>query len=218
MRLEPPSLPSFVGHMKVQAFAELAGLGVEELVAVVLRGRQGRASAAAGRSPAAARRLPSRPEPKATLGTRSTLRSTASNEPPLAAMLGRVSYRQIRSVVDRWLLGQLFDEHDGNVSEVGRRLHISRRNVRERWARVRAARFDERSTRSGRSIPAPPPPSLTKVFEREGTYAAVRKALERWMIGAVLAHAEGNVSQAARSLGLARTQFRKRWARVRPGG
>lgn len=204
MPLEPSSLPSFVGRMKVQAFAELAGLGVEELVAVVLRGRQDRASAAAGRGPAATRRPPSQ------------LRSTGSNEPPLAAMLGRVSYRQIRNVVDRWLLGRLFDEHDGNVSEVARRLHISRRNVRERWARVRAASFDERSTRSDRSLPAPPPPSLAKAFERGGTYAAMRAVLERWMIGAALAHAEGNVSHASRSLGLPRTQFRKLWARVRP--
>lgn len=196
---EPSSLLTLVARMKVGALAQLAGTSVEDLVAAVIQAPWPHARPAA--SPPIA--VPRRPSPEAV------------NEPPLAAMLGRATYKQIRNAVDRWALGRAFEE-TGTMTGVAQRLRIGRHTVPRRLARVHRADRQDWSAKPRHPIPAPPPPSLTELYERGGRYAAIREAFERWLLGAVLAHTNGNVLKAARTLEMPRTQFRKRWARAAP--
>lgn len=194
---EPSSLLTLVGRMKVRALAQRMGTSVEDLVAAVLQAP--RSQARADTTPPVAVMRP--PSPSAVA------------EPPLAAMLGRATYRQIRVAVDHWVLTRAFEEI-GSVQGVARRLGLSRKTVRQRWARVRPPDDAEWSATRGHPLAAPPPPSLTEIYDRGGKYAAIREAWERWMLGAALVHANDNVSQAARTLEMPRTAFRKRWIRV----
>jgi transcriptional regulator with GAF, ATPase, and Fis domain len=201
---EPSPLFTLVGRMKVEELARLAGTSVEGLVAAVLAATPVHAPAGAA-APIARSRAP---------------KPIAMGEPPLAAMFGRATYRQIRDAVDRWLLARvLVDENAGNVSRTARRLRLSRRVVRERWARILAAGVWS-ADEAGLPLVSPAgsaPPSLTAVLEPAGSYGDVRTALDRWLIGGMLAREQGNVSRAARGLAMPRTQLRKRWARVQPG-
>ena len=196
---EPFSLLTLVGRMKVHAFAQLVGMSVEELAAAVIQAP--RHHARADTTPTVA---VIRPRPPMAVA-----------EPPLAAMLGRATYRQIRAAVDHWVFTRAFEE-SGTVVGVARRLRMSRLTVRRRWVRVRGLDHEDWSATRGHPIPAPPPPSLSAIFERGGKYAAIREAVERWMLGAALVHTGGNFSQAARTLEMPRTLLHKRWGRVAP--
>jgi DNA-binding NtrC family response regulator len=206
----PDSSPllALVGRMKVEQLARLVGLDVEELVAVVVGtpqvGARARARPASVRTPTVA-------PPIASV--------TPTGEPPLAAMFGRASYRDLHRAVDRWVLARVLDEEGGNVSHAASRLHVSRRTLRERWARARD--FQPKAPlASGDSQPTGPdglePPSLTEVLVKGGKYADIRNAVDLWLIGGTLAREQGNVTRTAQSLGIARKQVRERWARVRP--
>lgn len=142
----------------------------------------------------------------------------AASEPPLAAMFGRVTHHELHRVVDRWLLGRVLHEADDNVSHAAKRLGISRRTLREHRDRARDPLVDAwmSSTPPHAASPdAPEPPALSAVVEAGGTYRDVRMAVDRWLLGGTLDREQGNVTWAARNLGMSRKDLRARWARVR---
>jgi len=64
--------------------------------------------------------------------------SDAPAPPSLATVLERGgSYRDIRTLVDRWLIGGTLDREHNNVTWAARSLGMSRKDLRARWARVR---------------------------------------------------------------------------------
>lgn len=193
--------------MKVEQLARLVGLRIEDVVAVVLGGTRGQKNL---------HRL------HAIVSTDTKRSTTPSSEPPLAAMLGRATYHDVHRAVDRWVIARVLDEERGNISHAAHRLRVSRRTLRQRWARVR-------ELPPGHAAPPSPPalapasgtrehapPSLGELLDRGRTYAEIRDAVDRWLIGNTLARADGNVTHAARHLGIVRKQVRERWARVRP--
>jgi DNA-binding NtrC family response regulator len=216
------NLFTLVGHMKVDQLARLAGVEVEELVAIVLG-----APSTHRRSPSGASRSTSSPSaegatsrPAARSSGRAVAHSSeATPEPPLAAMFGHLTHHELHRVVDRWLLGRVLREEGDNVSHAARRLGISRRTLREHRDRASDPSVDP-WTKTG-ALPheplpdVPAPPSLGAVLERGGSYRDVRKAVDRWLIGGTLAREQSNVTWAARSLGMSRKDLRARWARVR---
>jgi DNA-binding NtrC family response regulator len=135
-------------------------------------------------------------------------------------MFGRVTHRELHRVVDRWLLGRVLAEEGDNVSHAAQRLGISRRTLREHRDRAREPSVGrwlaDGAPRHAASPDVPEPPSLGAVLDRGGRYRDVRKAVDRWLIGGTLAQQQGNVTWAARSLGMSRKDLRARWARVRP--
>ena len=214
------NLLTLVGHMKVEQLARLVGVGVAEVVAVVLGSPPARLRAPT--TPAGASRPTTTATPRATTsGPRTTTApapAPAATEPPLAAMFGQVTHHELHRVVDRWLLGRVLGEESDNVSHAAKRLGISRRTLREHRDRSHDPQVD--AWMSGTpphagSSDAPPPPSLSAVVEAGGTYRDVRAAVDRWLLGSTLEREQGNVTWAARSLGMSRKDLRARWARVR---
>lgn len=189
--------------MKVEQLARFVGLGIEDVVAAVLGVPR-------------AHRDQHRERPSSSVPLAPP--AAASGEPLRAAMLGHASYHDVHRTVDRWLLTRVLDEERGNVSHAAQRLRVSRRTLRERWARVRdlsvATAPAAASEASGAATDAPP--ALGELLARGRTYAEIRDAVDRWLIGGTLASEHGNVSRTARRLGIVRKQVRERWARVRP--
>lgn len=66
--------------------------------------------------------------------------SPGTPEPPsLSAVIeGGGTYRDVRIAVDRWLLGGTLEREQSNVTWAARSLGMSRKDLRARWARVRA--------------------------------------------------------------------------------
>jgi DNA-binding NtrC family response regulator len=191
--------------MKVAQLARLVGLRIEDVVAVVLGDTRG---------PGALHRL------RPIVDTDTTRLGPPSSEPPLAAMLGHATYHDVHRAVDRWLIARVLDEERGNISHAAHRLRVSRRTLRQRWARVRELPPRHAAPPPATALPGGTrehaPPSLTELLDQGRTYAEIRDAVDRWLIGNTLARAEGNVTHAARHLGIVRKQVRERWARVRP--
>lgn len=212
------NLLTLVGHMKVEQLARLVGVGVTEVVAVVLGSPPARLRAPT--TPAGASRPTTTATPRATTsGPRTTTApAPAATEPPLAAMFGQVTHHELHRVVDRWLLGRVLGEESDNVSHAAKRLGISRRTLREHRDRSHDPQVDAWMSGTpphAASSDAPPPPSLSAVVEAGGTYRDVRAAVDRWLLGSTLEREQGNVTWAARSLGMSRKDLRARWARVR---
>jgi DNA-binding NtrC family response regulator len=193
--------------MKVEQLARLAGLRIEDVVSAVLGARRGHGS---------------RLHPRPLLDTNPPRPTTPTSEPLLATMLGCATYHDVHREVDRWVIARVLDEARGNISHAAQRLCVSRRTLRQRWARARALA-------PGHAAPTPSParaptgdaatlapPSLAAMLDDGHTYAEIRDAVDRWLIGNTLARADGNVTHAARNLGIVRKQVRERWARVRP--
>lgn len=204
--------------MKVEQLARLVGVGVADIVAVVLGAPASRPRAPA--RPAGARRPTTTAPPRATSSEArtSTAPARAATEPPLAAMFGNVTHHELHRVVDRWLLGRVLGEEGDNVSHAAKRLGISRRTLREHRDRSHDPQVDawmSGTPQHAASSDAPPPPSLSAVVEAGGTYRDVRAAVDRWLLGSTLEREQGNVTWAARSLGMSRKDLRARWARVR---
>lgn len=133
-------------------------------------------------------------------------------------MFGQVTHHELHRVVDRWLLGRVLGEESDNVSHAAKRLGISRRTLREHRDRSHDPQVDAWMSGTpphAASSDAPPPPSLSAVVEAGGTYRDVRAAVDRWLLGSTLEREQGNVTWAARSLGMSRKDLRARWARVR---
>ena len=133
-------------------------------------------------------------------------------ESALSDLVGRATLREVRDVLDRWLLGRVLEEHGGNVTRTAARLGISRRRVRER----RAAVVDgDRPSPAPREKDTNPPvvpfplPSLTALVEGSGTYSDVHETVGRWLAACVLEQEGGNVSSAARILGVGRRLLRE---------
>lgn len=72
-------------------------------------------------------------------GTPPHAASADTPQPPsLTAVLeGGGSYRDVRKVVDRWLIGGTLAREQNNVTWAARSLGMSRKDLRARWARVR---------------------------------------------------------------------------------
>ena len=219
---DPSNLVSLVGHMRVQQLAQLVGLGVGDVVEIVLGVPSDQHSRPSGRNGAsrpthsvAFERTPSRlaPLPSASPST-----SVDTSEPPLAAMFGHLTRHELHRVVDRWLLGRVLHEEADNVSHAAKRLGISRRTLREHRDRARDASVDpwlSGDPPHAASPDTPEPPSLSALLERGGSYRDIRKAIDRWLIGGTLVREQNNVTWAARSLGMSRKDLRARWSRVR---
>ena len=58
-------------------------------------------------------------------------------------------------------------------------------------------------------------PSVLAVLANGGDYRRIRDTVDRWLLGATLAREHGNITRAARSLGMSRKDLRARWNRVR---
>lgn len=194
--------------MKVEQLARFVGLGIEDVVAVILGAPR-------------AHREQHRVRP--TVVVPPSPPAATSGEPLRAAMVGHATYHDVHRVVDRWLLTRVLDEERGNVSHAAQRLRVSRRTLRERWARVRdraaapaPAPAPAEAENEAPGATAEAPPSLGELLARGRTYAEIRDAVDRWLIGGTLAGEHGNVSRTARRLGIVRKQVRERWARVRP--
>lgn len=203
----PSSSPllTLIGRMKVGQLATLTGLGVEELVAIVL-----------GSTPARPPRPTPNPSPPPADTVGAALPSPA--EPPLAALFGRVTYHELHRVLDRWLLDRTLEEHRGNVTHAAARLGITRLTLRRHRARARSVRLDQwqavaPTTTNASAIPEPP--SVLAVLADGSDYRRIRDAVDRWLLGATLAREHGNITQAARSLGMSRKDLRVRWKRLR---
>lgn len=193
--------------MKVEQLARLVGLRIEDVVATVLGGP---------------RLGPHQHRVRPSVDTDTKRPTAASSEPPLAAMLGRATYHDVHRAVDRWLLTRVLEEERGNISHAAQRLRVSRRTLRQRWARVRDRPVGHAAPSAtpvnGSPSPSPElaPPSLAVLLARGHAYAEIRDAVDRWLIGNTLARAHGNVTHAARQLGIVRKQVRERWTRVGP--
>lgn len=204
--------------MKVEQLARLVGVGVEDVVAIVLgapstRPRAPVNGAGASRSTKAATTDAKRATSPGT-GT-----TSAASEPPLAAMFGHATHHELHRVVDRWLLGRVLREEGDNVSHAAKRLGISRRTLREHRDRARDPQVDAWMSSTPPHVASPDtpePPALSAVVEAGGTYRDVRMAVDRWLLGNTLDRQQGNVTWAARNLGMSRKDLRARWARVRP--
>jgi DNA-binding NtrC family response regulator len=218
-----PNLHTLVGHMKVEQLARLAGLGVEELVATVMAAGPDVSAPPARVSngtPAPTRTRARRAQSarEATTPDPSPVAAPTPYEPPLAAMFGHVTHRELHRVVDRWLLERVLAEEGGNVSHAASRLGISRRTLREHRVRASDPSVDRWALAADRAADAPDvpaPPSLAAVLTGGGSYRDIRKSVDRWLIGGTLAREHGNVTRTASSLGMSRKDLRARWARVR---
>lgn len=219
------NLLALVGRMKVERLARLVGLRVDELVATVMDARPGPGPSgttpAIKPAPAKVHRAPTDagpPAPTATAEPVAEVVATPSSEPPLAAMFGQLTHRELHRVVDRWLLGRVLAEEDGNVSHAAQRLGISRRTLREHRDRAQDPSVDRWATRAqsmASVADVPEPPSLSPLLTSGGSYRDLRTAIDRWLIGGILAREQNNVTRAARCLGMSRKDLRARWARVR---
>jgi DNA-binding NtrC family response regulator len=199
------ALIGFVGSMKVEAFARLAGLDVQRLVARLLE--DGRAQGSAARA-----------VPRSVAVVDGALLELAA-VPALASMIDRGTHREIHAAVDRWYVVSVMNEERANVSRAARRLRISRRRLRVLWAASSATAHEDvahESTPPGRRSDAPPPPSLEPLLAA-GTHRQVHDAVDRWLLAHAMAKAGGNVSHAARELGLSRTYLRNRLVRLKLG-
>ncbi|MCX4239224.1 helix-turn-helix domain-containing protein [Paraliomyxa miuraensis] len=191
-----------IGRMKVEQFAALAGLGIEELVEVVLGSTPARApKPIRGSSPRPAGALAAAPPSPA--------------DPQLAALFGRVTYNELHRALDRWMIDRVLEEHRGNVSRAAARLGITRRTVRRH--RALADRLDQSQTVTPSTIASaiPTPPAVVAILAHGGDRRRIRDAVDRWLLGATLACAQGNINRAARSLGMTRKSLRVRWNHVR---
>lgn len=229
------ALATLVGGMKVEALARLAGLGVEELVALLFdpsapapaRAPILAQAPASARAPVGTRRADGPRTPvgarKVPLAARSPVVSGApivapDGPPPIDDMIDRATYRQIHTAVDRWYVVNVMNEEGGNVSRVARRLKVSRKRVRVMWARLRstAGKDDLRKILAKPAKPtgAPPAPQLAPLLPK-GTYREVHDTVDKWLLGHTLSRVDGNVSQAARDLAVSRKHLRDHLARVK---
>lgn len=215
------ALLTLVGHMKVATLARLVGVRVEELVAAVLAHRPVASGSArprpdaptseapAERRPVAPRPCPPDPDPEA-----SEQAPLVVPFPALETLVGCASYRHIHLAVDRWLLGNLWEQERHNVSRAAARLEISRRRFRELLARTQAERADELVTPlEGRPSDPVDPPDLAPLLAT-GTYRAIHGEADRWLLGHVLAWTGNNLTHAARHLDVSRKHLREHLARV----
>lgn len=212
---ESTALVTLVGRMKVTDLARMVGLDVEALVQAIVAAPEGSRSSAPKPAPAKA---PAAAPARATAAPRRAVSvgtlAPAGDPPKLADMLDRATYKQIHNAVDRWYLGHVIEEVDGNVSRAARRLRVSRKRVRVLWARLREGRLESTPIAAGPAPRnAPPPPNLAPLLPR-GTYREVHDTVDAWLLRHTLGQVDGNVSQAARQLAVSRKHLRDHLARV----
>lgn len=199
-------LLELIGRLRVRELARIADLSIERLVAEVLRAEGLPALRSLDREP-----------PKVYSGPPSTLvpipGAVPPGEPALVELAGRATLREIEAIVDRWLLGFVLQANDWNVSRSARRLGVSRRFLRERWAAVLQLAIEPAGAGLEGSVEGvasgPAPPSLAGILAGGGTYREVRRAVRGWLVGWALELEGGNVTRAAKVLGWVRRDVRK---------
>lgn len=205
-----------VGRMKVGELARMTGLDLEELVAAVLAHRPVVRKSHPPRIPGDhGAKGDAAPVVVARAVARAHERSPeAVSFPELGGMVGRATYRQIHLAVDRWLLGNVWEQEGHNVSRAAGRLEISRRRYRDLFARTKD---DDGGTPvavlEGRPSESVPPPVLEPLLAA-GTYRVIHDEADRWMLGHVVEWTQGNLTHAARHLDVSRKHLREHLARV----
>ncbi len=209
-------LLDLIGRMTIAELAKKVDMSVEALVEMVLSPSPGNGSpsSAAG---AATHTRAARPRANANYGKSARLRkpsAKASTMSRSSITRGKTtSLREVHEALDRWMIGALLDEEEGNISRTAVRLGISRKGLRERWARVSHLNLREVKRRFDRTgVDEPPTQQELRALE---THAAMREAVDRWLLGGVLEQEQGNITFAARRLSSNRKHVRQRWAHVR---
>ncbi|MEM9456986.1 MAG: helix-turn-helix domain-containing protein [Myxococcota bacterium] len=217
---------TLVGRMKVVDFAQVLGMSIEQVVALVVCARErvpGRAAAGRGlgsHRPAAPghRSIPG-PRLSPSGGMAVTRRtgsrgggSTSAEVSPRSTVAG-VTHRQVHEAVDRWLLAEALERHHGNITHTATELGLSRKRMRERWAEVRP--LEPRAmTRVFKAIKAPvPAPSIEQLRARV-THAGVHDEVDRWLLEQVFLQESQNLTHAAQRLHVSRRYFRERRAKL----
>ncbi|MCX4241990.1 helix-turn-helix domain-containing protein [Paraliomyxa miuraensis] len=203
-----------VGRMKVHELARMAGVGLEELVTVVLAHRGGTSARRATNDVSSRRRGSVGRSSERSPGPAGPKSSAGTPFPALGDMAGQATYRQIHFAIDRWLLGNVWEQEGHNVSRAATRLEISRRRFRELFARTR-------SEDPGPAVEAlegkPSAPLAGPALESllpTGTYRTIHDGADRWLLGHVLEWTAGNLTHAARHLDVSRKHLREHLARV----
>jgi DNA-binding protein Fis len=203
--IDLPQLLEVVGRIRVGELARVAGISVAELAGRVMRAA-GVGARGWSEVPMAGAERPSRKPARVLRGSL----DPEVPEPALADLAGHASFAEVRAIVDRWLLGRVLAEHDGNVTRAAARLRISRRRLRTRWAEVR----ELPATRSGRrdDALAHVPPSLGELLASGAGCGRIHAAVGRWLIEGTLERLDGNVTRSAMVLGISRAALRRRRA------
>ncbi|MCX4240136.1 helix-turn-helix domain-containing protein [Paraliomyxa miuraensis] len=204
-----------VEGMKVWELAQFAGTTVEAVVSrVVIAGNLPGVPEIRNRNVAPRRRGPeekvaatveaskeSEPEPEVA----------REPEPELGRFLGRATRRELKVIVDRWVLGRVLVACEWNITHAANRLEVSRRMLRQRWAAVRRPAVGALMARLASSEPVRgilAGPSLAELLERRATHREIHREIDRWVVRITLAAEGGNVTQAAKNLGTTRRALR----------
>ena len=204
------ALHEFVGAMRVQQLAELAGITVEQLVALV--GTDGAQPPLNGRAKAT-HALSTKVTESRNLhrnGGRTRPRAPSS---PTREDAATPTLREVHEALDRWLLGTVLEQTDGNITHAAESLGVTRKRVRTRWAEVHALEVQELSRRLAQFGGSAPPPTPERLHAL-GTYNAVHEAIDHWVLGQVLDQEAGNITLTARRLDISRRRLRERWSYV----
>ena len=227
------ALIELVGTMRVHLLAELAGITVGELAALILADDGMRSPEPSPKSRAPSRSKRSRkstdPSPSTPTPSRTRRREPRPPKSKRAAAKGRSKTQlalfddgptptlaELHEALDRWLIGEAIEQMNGNITHAAERLATHRKRVRNRWAEVRDIDALELQRRLARIQATEPSPTLEDL-RAIGTLAAVHDAVDHWALGAALTQEEGNLSAAARRLAISRRTLRKNWARLQPG-
>lgn len=206
------NLVPFVATMKVWELAQLAGTSVDAVVSkVVIRARLPVFPGMKGAKKSVWRQVAR--SKAASASHEGELEAPVLDEPELARLLGRATRREIKDVVDRWVLGRVLEACEWNITYAAKRLEVSRRRVRQRWAAVRAPRVGARLaelTSSGPPMNEPAGPSLAKLLDQGATHREIHSAVDRWLVDRTLAAKGGNLTHAAKLLNVSRRSLRKR--------
>ncbi|MCX4239747.1 helix-turn-helix domain-containing protein [Paraliomyxa miuraensis] len=131
-------------------------------------------------------------------------------EPELGRFLGRVTRRELKVIVDRWVLGRVLIACEWNITHAANRLEISRRRLRQRWAAVRSPAVGALIAKVARSkeVDVPVGPSLAELVERRVTHREIERVVDRWVVEQMLADEWGNVTRSAKRLRVSRRLVR----------
>ncbi|MEX1365579.1 MAG: helix-turn-helix domain-containing protein [Nannocystaceae bacterium] len=149
------------------------------------------------------------------LGVAQLVEAALGSGPPATAPVtprprskGEATRKQLHHAVDRWLIAEVLEQEGGNVTRAARRLGVARTQLRKRRARVQALAPDQMERRFARIDSAANPPTRDEL-RTLGTMAAVHEAVDHWLTNAAFEKAPGNVSEAARRMGISRRVARE---------
>lgn len=217
---------TLVGRMKVVDLAQVLGMSIEQMVALIVPSGERVSGGTAARGRLGSHRqlaVTHRAGPHGHLsgsGRMPVTRRTGSRRNGSAAAVASrgsavagVTHRQVHEAVDRWLLAAALERNLGNITHTATELGLSRKRMRERWAEVRL--LDPRAmARMFKAIKAPvPAPSVEQLRARK-THAAVHDEVDRWLLEQVFQQESRNLTHAALRLHVSRRYFRERRAKL----